>query len=428
MTPQSSQNAEQNRAQNTARAEQNRTQSAAPHPANRPHPADRKLFFVCTLLISIGIVFSLSLPVFEALKYDYSSFHFFVRQFAVGCAGVAIMWALSHMNPDRAITPICFFFFITMFFLMIAMNFMPESLVYKVNGAARWIKLPGLSFAPVEFLKIGFIYFLAWSFARKFNSNKTSTAEDLARIFPYFIVFGIIVFIIAYFQNDLGQVLVLGAVLIMMFLLAGLKFRYFIIGSGLLFCVAVTIIMLNQKRIERMQSWWSGVQDIVLAIFPERMAQAMRIDNIEAPYQVGHSLNAIHNGGVWGQGLGEGMFKLGFLGEVHTDFVLAGITEEIGLVGITVIVFLYYLMLYRIFIIGSRCDGAHSKTQYLFCSGMGFMLLFSFLLNAFGITSLLPLKGIAVPLLSYGGSGLLANCVAIGLILMISKRSNLGKT
>ncbi|MFC2528521.1 MAG: FtsW/RodA/SpoVE family cell cycle protein, partial [Campylobacter sp.] len=149
-------------------------------------------------------------------------------------------------------------------------------------------------------------------------------------------------------------------------------------------------------------------------------AAGLRIEDASAPYQVGHSLNAINNGEFFGQGLGLGSFKLGYLSEVHTDFVLAGIAEEWGFVGILLIVALFYAMLFRIFQTASKSP---SNVNFLFCLGIGFMFFFSFIINSYGITSISPVKGIAVPFLSYGGSHLLAASFAVGLVLMASKRA-----
>ncbi|EAI7731145.1 putative lipid II flippase FtsW, partial [Campylobacter coli] len=113
---------------------------------------------------------------------------------------------------------------------------------------------------------------------------------------------------------------------------------------------------------------------------------------------------------------------LGFLSEVHTDFVLSGITEEIGLFGLGLICFIYLWMILRIFRIAGRCE---EKQDFIFCSGIALLLLFSFFMNAFGIISLTPLKGVAVPLLSYGGSSMWAICIGIGYVLMISKKVKL---
>jgi len=123
--------------------------------------------------------------------------------------------------------------------------------------------------------------------------------------------------------------------------------------------------------------------------------------------------------GFFGEGLGAGVFKLGFLSEVHTDFVLAGIAEEIGVLGIFVITGVIVFLLYRIFRVSAKVE---NKVYHLFTLGVGLLISFSFLMNSYGITSITPIKGIAVPFLSYGGSSVLALCIGIGMVLSVSKK------
>lgn len=158
---------------------------------------------------------------------------------------------------------------------------------------------------------------------------------------------------------------------------------------------------------------------MVLSILPDGMAAALRVEDTGEAYQISHSLNAIKHGGFFGEGLGAGVFKLGFLSEVHTDFVLAGIAEEIGVLGIFVITGVIVFLLYRIFRVSSKVE---NKVYHLFTLGVGLLISFSFLMNSYGITSITPIKGIAVPFLSYGGSSVLALCIGIGMVLSVSKK------
>lgn len=384
--------------------------------------ADNTLFFICVILISIGIVFSLSLSAFAVLLYNYDHLHFFTRQFIIGFFGIFLMWLFSKFDAMKFMTTFCITMFLFTFGLMFAMPFMPPSIVREVNGAARWISLPGFSLAPVEFFKIGFIYFLAWSFTRKIDDTKKSFKTEIMILLPYMVVFFIVILAVGILQNDLGQVFVLSMVLLIMVILAGTSFK--IIGSGFLIIISIVLIAIStsEHRIRRVMSWWSGIQEMVLSFFPPNIAEKFYVEGVETPYQITHSLNAINNGGIFGQGIGLGTFKLGFLSEVHTDFVLAGIAEEVGFAGLLVITILFFVLLYRIFKIASKTK---NNVHYLFCSGIGFMFLFSFMVNSYGITSLTPVKGIAVPFLSYGGSQLLGSSMAIGFVLMISKRVNL---
>lgn len=381
---------------------------------------DKGVFYACVALITIGIVFSLSLPVFTVLFFNYEPYHFFIRQLVVGVLGIFLMWGLSRLNPDKSLVWIGFGLFVFCALAMGIMHALPSSMVTDAGGAKRWIRLPGFSLAPVEFFKIGFVYFLAWSFARKIDDSKKSLKEEFKLILPYMFLFLIVVYLIAVLQNDLGQVVVLALTLVMMALFAGTSLRLFGIGLICAIALAAIAIVTSEHRILRIKSWWGTIQNMVLSLLPENMANALRVADAPEPYQISHSLNAIKHGGFFGEGLGAGVFKLGFLSEVHTDFVLAGITEEIGVLGILGITSIIVFLLYRIFKISSRSE---NKVYHLFSLGIGLLISFSFLMNSYGITSITPIKGIAVPFLSYGGSSILALCVGIGMVLMVSKKT-----
>ena len=384
--------------------------------------ADKWIFYSCVALITIGIVFSLSLPVFTVLFFNYDPYHFFIRQLVVGAIGIFLMWGISRLDPDKSMVWIGFCLFGFCAIAMGAMHALPSSLVTDAGGAKRWIRLPGFSLAPVEFFKIGFVYFLAWSFARKIDGSKKSLKQEFKLILPYMFLFLIAVYLIAILQNDLGQVVVLALTLIVMMLFAGTSKRLFVIGMAGASVLAFVAIFTSEHRILRIKSWWGTIQNMVLSFLPDSVANVLRVADAPEPYQISHSLNAIKHGEFFGEGLGAGIFKLGFLSEVHTDFVLAGIAEEVGVFGILCITAIFITLLYRIFRISARSE---NKVYHLFSLGIGLILSFSFLMNSYGITSITPIKGIAVPFLSYGGSSVLAICIGIGMVLMVSKKAKL---
>ncbi len=385
--------------------------------------ADRKLFTYVAILITLSIILVYSMSEFVVLLDKVRDLHFFLRQLFYGTLAILIMWLLATRDPDKWIKPLGFTLFLGSALVMIAMPFLPDSLVHAVGGAKRWIRIFGFSLAPVEFFKVGFVWFLAWSFSRKIEHKPGSQLKDEAIAFlPYAVMFLGVMFMIAFIQNDLGQVMVLGMTMIVMLTFAGSSMRFFftmfmgIVVAGILFIIS------KDHRIERVKSWWAIAQDSVLSVFPDQIAQKLRVPIDVVPYQIGHSLNAIHHGGIFGTGLADGGFKLGFLSDVHTDFILSGATEEFGFIGLFLIVMLFILVILRIFKIANR---SKDKTLSLFALGTGLLLAFSFLLNSYGISGITPIKGIAVPFLSYGGSSLLASAVGIGMVLMISKKVDL---
>ena len=385
--------------------------------------ADRKLFTLVSLLIGISILLSYTLTPYTTLLFGVNEFHFAIRQSIFGFVSILLLFLLSQLNPDKWLKPIGFTLFFGSLILMIAMPFLPESVVSEVGGAKRWIKITGFSLAPVEFFKVGFIYFLAWSFSRKLGHHDgMGLSNEFKRFMPYAIIFLGTMFIIAFLQKDLGQVVVLGATLLFMLIFAGSSFRFFLSILAVIFGAIILFIVTAEHRILRIKSWWALAQNSVLELLPEAIAQRLRVPVEVEPYQIGHSLNAIHNGGLFGTGLANGTFKLGFLSEVHTDFVLAGLAEEFGFFGVVVVVILFMWMVQRIFKIANRTK---DTSIYLFSIGIGLILSFSFLVNAYGISGITPIKGISVPFLSYGGSAMLGAAFGVGMVLMASKKAKM---
>lgn len=381
---------------------------------------DRPLFIAVMMLLTLSLVMSYSLSTYTVVHLEYGDFHFFKRQSVAIIIGIASMYVLSQLNPDNWFIPISMLLFFTFLLIMVLMPLLPSSLVNEVLGAKRWIKLGPLSLAPIEFFKVGFVAFLAWSFSRKFSqTTKMKYKEEFRRFAPYLFLYGFVVIFVAIFQKDLGQVVVLGGTLIILFLFVGGSKRFFFSLVTLAFVAFVALIFAAPHRIARIKSWWISVQDTILSIFPIETLQALRVEAGREPYQISNSLNSIYNGGYFGQGLGNGQFKLGYLSEVHTDFILAGIAEEMGLFGLMFVVFTMLFIIYRIFKIASRIK---SPTYALFSIGIGLLIALSFILNSYGISGITPIKGIAVPFLSYGGSHIWASCFAIGMILMVSKK------
>ncbi|PRN01223.1 FtsW/RodA/SpoVE family cell cycle protein [Aliarcobacter cryaerophilus] len=380
---------------------------------------DYFLFILVSMLIIVSIVFSYSLTIYTVEFLGYGQFHYILRQGLVGIFCIYLMWWMARLNPNKIMHRTGMTLFGVGLFLMVIMPFLPASLVTASGGANRWIRLPGISLSPVEIFKIGFIYFLSWSFFRKvIHQPKKGLFGDLLLLSPYFLVFIFIVFLIAVLQKDLGQVALLTIIMLTLIIFANRSLK--IIFALILIAIVGMIVLIAAAphRINRIHSWWSMVQDGILSVLPSTFEQYLRIKNLPEPYQVSHSLNAIHNGGFFGQGISLGDLKVGFLSEVHTDFVIAGITEEIGWLGIFIITTILMLVILRILAISRKVD---SKIFHLFTTGIALMIIVAFLINGAGISGIIPIKGIAVPFLSYGGSSLITSSFAIGLVLSISR-------
>ncbi len=374
---------------------------------------------IALLFFSIVAVFSLSL--FPTIYFGASHFDFIKKQTIAVFISLIILLVIGRMNPYNVFKPLGFLLFFVSLLAIVVMLFLPHSMVHAVLGAKRWIRFGPISLAPTEFFKYGFVFFISWSLARKYEllQNKHSFFQEIGVVMPYFLLLAFAAGFIAIGQKDLGQVVVLIGVLFALFYLAGLSRGFFSVMVVLFIVALITLIKIASHRVARFKGWWVGVQDSILSILPDSLANKLKVTDTTVPLHIINSRYAIHNGGILGQGLGEGQFKLGYLSEVHTDFVLSGLSEEIGFLGLVVVVGLLLFIIYRIFWIGSKLKDISEK---FFVYGVGIVLFLEFIINAFGITGIIPIKGIAVPFLSYGGSQTIASSLAVAMVLMLSRK------
>jgi len=366
---------------------------------------DKPLFGATILLLLIGLLMSYTLSTYTIIQHGFDDTHFFIRQLVAVVIGIVLMIIISKLDADLWFKPIGIILFLVSLLILLTMPLLSESFVRSIGGAKRWINFGSISITPVEFYKIGFISFISWSLVRtRLPKGNMPIKEEIKVFIPYVVILIISSLLIAVFQKDLGQTVVISATLLVLFVLVGSSFRFFSMLFGIAFVGFILLIITQPHRLKRIKEWFLSFDN-----------SANRLET----YQISNSLDAIHHGGFWGQGLGNGQYKLGFLSEVHTDFVLAGMMEELGFISILIVVFTMLFIIFRIFKIAAKVD---NPTYYLFCVGAGLLITFSFVINSFGISGITPIKGIAVPFLSYGGSQIIASSISIGLILMISKK------
>jgi cell division protein FtsW len=366
---------------------------------------DKPLFGATMVLLVLGLIMSYSLSSYVVVNYNYNDMHFFIRQFIAVIIGTTLMIGISKLDPDKWFKPIGMILFVSFLFILLLMPLLPEFLVKSVGGAKRWINLGSVSITPVEFYKIGFIMFISWSLVRtRLPRGKMRLKSEIKLFIPYIAVLVVSTLLIAVFQKDLGQTMVLSLTLIILFLLVGSSFRFFSILAGMGLSAFVILIITQPHRIKRVKEWFISFN-----------GEANKLET----YQISNSLDAIKNGGFFGQGLGNGQYKLGHLSEVNTDFILAGIAEELGFISIILVTITMFFIIFRIFKIAAKVE---NPIYYLYCVGAALLITFSFIINSFGISGITPIKGIAVPFLSYGGSQVIASALSIGIVLMISKK------
>lgn len=377
----------------------------------------KRIFYSAVFLFAIGIVMSYSLSTYAVLHFNYQEYHFLFRQFISAFAGVVLLWLVSQIDVDKYFKKLMPILFFGSLIVIVALYFLPESLATSAGGAKRWLRLGAFSIAPLEFFKIGFVMFLAVNLTKNFHPNqRIELKTEILSLLPYllFIVFCYVVIVV--FQNDFGQVFVLSVILCVLLMFVGGSFRMMLVLASGVLALILLAVGLSARRFERVKIWMVGLRDAL----PASVSEYLKLDELPEPYQLYHAGNAIWNGGYVGNGIGDGVVKLGFLSEAHTDMVLAGLSEEFGFFGVlgVLVVFVFGILL-PILKIANRVE---NRTYSLYCVGIAFLLFFSFFVNALGVVGFIPIKGIAVPFLSYGGSVALATSFALGLVLAISKK------
>lgn len=267
----------------------------------------------------------------------------------------------------------------------------------SVNGANRWINLPlGFKFQPSELLKLGTILYMADFFKRKVHE-----LHDFRRVVFVGIPIVIGLCLVA-LTRDLGSIVVIFALFLAMLFLVNMPFKWFAAAASLAIIITTIFIVSSEFRMRRLQVMWQPWNDPT-----------------GTGYQGLGSLLSMERGGYWGEGIGNAIFKRGFLPEAHTDFILAVIGEELGLISIAILILIYFWIVWRAFAIGKQARDLELHFNAFIAFGIGVWVAAQSFVNIGVNISLLPNKGLTLPLISYGGSSLLVMMIAFTLLLRV---------
>ncbi|TDL98807.1 FtsW/RodA/SpoVE family cell cycle protein [Macrococcus brunensis] len=274
----------------------------------------------------------------------------------------------------------------------------------EVNGSKSWLNTGIMMIQPAEFLKIVTIIYLAYIYDKKKNLNQMSL-DLVAPIILIGFCSGLVML-----QPDMGSTLLIFMIIISILMYSGIAFYTMLKTAAVIFGVACVSLLYNLVANGSLLS-------------PHQVA---RFEVLKNPfkdesgigYHLSNSLMAIGNGGLFGRGLGNGIMKLGYLPEPHTDFIFAVISEELGLVGVIIIISLLFFIVYKGFMYAAL---ATSMFYRLICIGVASYIGIQTFINLGGVVGLIPLTGVPLPFLSYGGSSMLSLSIAVGLLLMASK-------
>ncbi|HEY5365625.1 MAG TPA: putative lipid II flippase FtsW [Casimicrobiaceae bacterium] len=365
---------------------------------------DVSLAWTAMLMLAIGLVmvYSASIATAEASAYTgFRAWYYLTRHAAFIGVGL-IAAAVAFQVPVKAWQRLAPWLFVATT-LLLALVLIP-GIGRNVNGSRRWLSLFIVNVQPSEFMKLVAVLYAASYAVRKaaFLHAQQPLRQTLTRGFlPLFaVMFGVGVLLLM--EPDFGAFVVILAIGFGILFLGGLDWRLFVGLSALLPFALGGILVAAPYRLQRLTAFvdpWS--------------------DPLGKGYQLSHSLIAFGRGEFFGVGLGSSVEKLLYLPEAHTDFLLAVIAEELGFAGVLVVIALFVWLLYRAWAIGRQAARLARPFAALCAQGIGLWIGVQAFINIGVNVGLLPTKGLTLPLLSFGGSGIVANCIAIAMLLRI---------
>ncbi len=359
-----------------------------------PAPYDRWLVYIVLSLIVLGLLMVASAGIVISDKQLHQPFYYFYKQLIFLILGallgaIVIQFKLSYW--EKLSGPL-----MVTVLVLLALVLIP-GLGHSVNGSTRWIGFGPLGMQVSELAKFTVVIYMASYLMRRNEEIKTTLSGFLK---PLGLLALIAVLLLK--EPDFGATVVITATVLGMMFLAGMQLRHFVL---LLIIVLLALSILAISAPYRMAR---------LTAFLNPWANAFG-----SGYQLTQSLIAFGRGGWLGVGLGNSIQKLFYLPEAHTDFLFAVIAEELGLVGMLVVITLFTLLVLRILYIGRQAQKIRHYFAAFVAYGFGLWIAIQFTVSIGVNCGILPTKGLTLPLVSYGGSSMLVNCIVIALLMRI---------
>ncbi len=355
----------------------------------KPKSRFRSLFLFPIVLSIIGLFFVFEASSVKAFSEFGDSFHLFKLQFIWICLGVAAMIFFTYFDYRKLYY---FSFPLMMTTILLLIFVLIPGIGFKAGGARRWLDLGVINFQPTEIAKFSVIIYLSSWFLYK----------ERKRFFSFIALLGLLVFLIL-LQPDMGTAIIVFSISIIIYFLAGIQLSYLIGFIPLALLGFLGLVKSSPYRFSRLLAFLNPSLD------PQGIG-----------YHINQILISLNNGGLLGQGFGASRQKYLFLPEAHTDSIFAIISEEFGFIGSFVLIAALFALVYKIYTVAVHAPDKFGK----FLSG-GILAYFSLqiLINLSGIVNLLPLTGVPLPFISYGGSNLLVSFALMGILLNISRQT-----
>ncbi|MCL2021233.1 MAG: putative lipid II flippase FtsW [Betaproteobacteria bacterium] len=355
---------------------------------------DHTLIWATLLLLAFGLVMVYSASFAHAEHKDLASTHFLLRHTIFLCIGLICAFSAFQISIEgwQRVAP---WLFILGIFLLVIVLIHPIG--KNVNGAHRWINLGIISPQPSEFMKLCCVLYVA-----DFAVRKREFMEDFKRAFLPMLAVMTLVGVLLKLEPDLGALLMMMAIVMGILFMGGLNIWIFLRLAFCLMLILPPLILFSSYVYDRINAW----------LYPQNFLDG-------TGYQPFHARLAVWRGGWFGSGLGGSVEKHLYLPEAHTDYLFAVIGEELGFIGLIVVIALFVVVVRRAFAIGRLCVDLDRLYPALVAIGIGLWLGLQAFINMGVNVNLLPVTGMTLPFMSYGGSGLVVNCIALGILLRV---------
>ena len=358
--------------------------------------ADKWLFFTTLLLTVAGLVMVFSASAIVAQERFHSAYSLLLKQGIYALVGMVALVALMQLDYEKYNSPRFIYPAVGATTLLLMLVF----LFPGVNGAHRWIRFGGFfNLEPSELAKPVLVLFLAW-----FLGTRLDAMRDLKKTLLPAAMVPVVLMLLVLKQPDLGTALVLAGVTAILLMFAGMEWKYLVGAVAAALPVLAALLLLVPWRRARM----------LVFLHPQA-------DPTGAGYHITQSLIAVGTGGLTGRGYMEGMQKLFYLPESPTDFIFPNIAEELGFIGAMAIVALFLVLAVRGFRAAFRAPDAFGR---LAAFGITTTILLQAFFNISVVLSLVPAKGIPLPLISYGGTSMICTLASIGILLNITQKAD----
>lgn len=377
-------------------------------PVIRKHRSDLIILFATLILMAIGLVVIYAIGPMRAnvmnnaYGTDYDSNYFFfgqLRSVALALVAFVIAFKLPYKYIKKYSKPLMIIALV-MSALLWFLSAIHSPLARCELGECRWFNLGSVSFQPAEFLKLALVIYLADFLTRKKAAGEIGKLREFW--LPLSIVCGASLLLVVVAQGDLGTGVALIAIIFGMLLVAGVPAKQYLLMLAIVLAIAVGSVVTSSHRMERVDAW---------------LATLRGDETSESTYHVENAMLAIGTGGFFGVGIGNSVQATGYLPESINDSVFAIMGETFGFIGLFAIIMLFGVLLWRMLRVAEYTAEPRDR---LFVVGVFSWMLAQVTVNIMAMTSLVPVTGITLPLLSYGGTSMMFIAFAIGLVLQLS--------